>query len=462
MENKQFFIKYLANQPIKVETHIDTQRKRREFPLTDVGDLIGAFQARQGSLLANTDSGLITLHLPEGVAKDSLDQDWFATVDETDTILRPGLVLSRLNGLALDDRSPLVIKSRNDMDGNSTYQRPPFMGTGSAYGIVGDSEATKHKYVGTVSRVKTSDSIGEKTPHVEKVVTFEKLVLEKLELLSKQNDSLSKENQAIAMSITPLVEDFIRRYYYTNDKATKAEKGDQFKKQLIQYYFNVHYAIHHVPCMFAQLELPYQVIVGAHLFKSCWAKDCEARLGFEDINNPRNGLLLFKPFEYAFDNSHICFEFDVQNNEFYMKILKPDLKDKTIRQYIQEENEIDRTFLLKSEDEWKLTLQKKQNLTQEVFENCMKSVKNLIHVLDHTLGDFEGLYLRQTNEKCFARCLSFQTSMARLLAIEKKWVTKEEVNSPTMFSELDDKKKDQLNAWFKSVEKQDYAIELVD
>jgi hypothetical protein len=41
MENKKFYIKYLTNQPIKVETHYIGEQDRRR-PLTDVGDLIGA------------------------------------------------------------------------------------------------------------------------------------------------------------------------------------------------------------------------------------------------------------------------------------------------------------------------------------------------------------------------------------------------------------------------------------
>ena len=45
IENKAVFVQYQNNQPVKVETHIDTQRTRREFPLTDVGDLVAAFQA---------------------------------------------------------------------------------------------------------------------------------------------------------------------------------------------------------------------------------------------------------------------------------------------------------------------------------------------------------------------------------------------------------------------------------
>ena len=61
MENKVFFLKYQENQPVKIESHFIGENNRRR-PLSDVGDLVAAFQARPGSLLANTDSGLITLH----------------------------------------------------------------------------------------------------------------------------------------------------------------------------------------------------------------------------------------------------------------------------------------------------------------------------------------------------------------------------------------------------------------
>jgi hypothetical protein len=97
MENKQFYIKYLTNQPIKVETHIDTQRKRRDFPLTDVGDLIGAVKQALSSKLGSVDLDELTLY----------------TAVELPAI--PGNTL--LTSLQLPIASyehPLIIKSRND------------------------------------------------------------------------------------------------------------------------------------------------------------------------------------------------------------------------------------------------------------------------------------------------------------------------------------------------------------
>lgn len=58
MENKQFYIKYLTNQPIKVETHYIGEQDRRR-PLTDVGDLVAAYKTVVAPLL---DTSSLTLH----------------------------------------------------------------------------------------------------------------------------------------------------------------------------------------------------------------------------------------------------------------------------------------------------------------------------------------------------------------------------------------------------------------
>ena len=117
MENKQYYIKYLINQPVKVETHIDTQRASREFPLTDVADLVAAY--RPNSLLANTPLELLTLHLPDSIARSAsgLGEDCFANVAENDTTLRTGLVITRLNGFGSNDLQPLIIKSKDPVQG---------------------------------------------------------------------------------------------------------------------------------------------------------------------------------------------------------------------------------------------------------------------------------------------------------------------------------------------------------
>ena len=95
-ENKSFWIKYLENNPVEIETHIDQSRSRREFPLTNVGHLISAFKQRPGSLLADTDEGLITLYLQNSDGN-------------TLEALRPGKPLADLPPTT--DDNPLIIKS---------------------------------------------------------------------------------------------------------------------------------------------------------------------------------------------------------------------------------------------------------------------------------------------------------------------------------------------------------------
>jgi hypothetical protein len=107
MENKQFYIKYLPNQPVKIQTHIDPQRAKREFPLIDVGDLVAAF-------FPNTHPNELaqySLHLPDDVARSALSDDFFASADKIDTTLDAGCPLSALGSLGSKSKQPLIIKS---------------------------------------------------------------------------------------------------------------------------------------------------------------------------------------------------------------------------------------------------------------------------------------------------------------------------------------------------------------
>ncbi|KAJ2989165.1 hypothetical protein HDV02_005134, partial [Globomyces sp. JEL0801] len=108
MENKAFFIQYLTNKPVKVQTHIDRRR-----PLTDVADLIAACTPDPTRRLLGLpgDYGPITLHLPEGVSRSALDDYCFATVDQNDTTLDPGCLLPALRSHGLNAKLPLIIKS---------------------------------------------------------------------------------------------------------------------------------------------------------------------------------------------------------------------------------------------------------------------------------------------------------------------------------------------------------------
>ena len=117
--NKSLFIQYSQNQPVKVETHYFGQQDRRR-PLTDVGDLIAAYKAAVSPLLDQSSLAQLTLHLPDGVARTALTDDCFATVDENDTTLDTGCPLSALGSLGSKSKQPLIIKSKNDMEVDSS------------------------------------------------------------------------------------------------------------------------------------------------------------------------------------------------------------------------------------------------------------------------------------------------------------------------------------------------------
>lgn len=110
--NKVFYIKYLDNQPFKVQTHLSGQQKM-PIPLNDVGDLITACTTDPSRRLLGLPEnyGPLTLHLPAGYDKTVLKEDYFY---EGSTAFRPGLRLKSLarKEIGSQDINPLIIKSK--------------------------------------------------------------------------------------------------------------------------------------------------------------------------------------------------------------------------------------------------------------------------------------------------------------------------------------------------------------
>ena len=102
MENIEFYVKYQNCDSVSIETHYNAELLPRPFPLSTVCHLIYAYQFRPGSILANTDSAMLSLR--------------FVKNGDLSDPLRPGLLLK---DLILIDASngtfdnPLVIKKSN-------------------------------------------------------------------------------------------------------------------------------------------------------------------------------------------------------------------------------------------------------------------------------------------------------------------------------------------------------------
>ena len=86
-----------------------------------------------------------------------------------------------------------------------------------------------------------------------------------------------------------------------------------------------------IPARTHQPYPPFLVLSAAsHIFKHCWRHQCQPLLRFGNIDDERNGLLLFKPLKHAFDDSRICFEYPAEE-EFTLLLLDESLRATTVR-----------------------------------------------------------------------------------------------------------------------------------
>ena len=146
-------------------------------------------------------------------------------------------------------------------------------------------------------------------------------------------------------------------------------------------------------CLLTNDILPSSTVIGSHLFKWEWSEYVHL-LGFGDINDVRNGLPLWKPIEWAFDTSRLCFTFDKTSDKFIAKVMDPSILTKKLVDIGREKM---------GAVEWKQPPFRLKNLT---FQD-----------IDSRALEFDpGRPLRP-----YKRVLNFQARQARTYAIRRGW-----------------------------------------
>jgi hypothetical protein len=120
MQNQEFYVKYKENQAVPIDTAYG-RGPQGTLPLVTVAHLVAAVKQALPSKLGAIDPDELTLHLPNGVLRNALEEGCFADTDSTSTTLRTGLALSRLANIGLDDSRPLVIKVKNHAETISEF-----------------------------------------------------------------------------------------------------------------------------------------------------------------------------------------------------------------------------------------------------------------------------------------------------------------------------------------------------
>ncbi|KAK9829154.1 hypothetical protein WJX72_004216 [[Myrmecia] bisecta] len=136
--------------------------------------------------------------------------------------------------------------------------------------------------------------------------------------------TLRKEVQELRSTVDsalPLVKVVALLIDWTEDQASASSVAD-FKDELVSRYSKKRHCSDGplIYCMLTHEYLPRNVVIASHLWKRAWWKYMEV-VGLEDINDSRNGLLLAKPIEWAFDSSQLCFIYDKDYNHYTALLL---------------------------------------------------------------------------------------------------------------------------------------------
>jgi hypothetical protein len=278
-------------------------------------------------------------------------------------------------------------------------------------------------------------------------VNFEELVLQKLDTTNKKVDTTNKKLDttnkkvdSLKTYVGPVVKDFARKFFYTADNQTQNEMRDvSFRAKVFEFYYDTEaYPALHFKCMFTGVDLPSKTIIASHLFKFKFGDHCWQLLDFKDINDVRNGLLLFQPLEHAFDRSHIIFAYDKELKKFVLEVLNTDILEMTFKEYAISEK-INREFLFKSSFD-----------IEGVDIDMNPCTKNLRHLLDQKFSDYVGKafeYNFTESKKCYYRCFAFHESVSRLQAVDRGWAEATEIQSPNMWSDFADERVEMVKTW---------------
>ncbi len=125
-----------------------------------------------------------------------------------------------------------------------------------------------------------------------------------------------------------------------------------------------------------------------------------------DIDDMRNGLLLFKPLKYAFDHFQISFIRD-DTNAFRLKLFDPSIRDIPLVDLADRNG--NKVFSAEQ--------------TRMLLSSVSLSKKPCRFNVTTTFGDVDGSALIFTGlERPFYRCLNLQARVARMVALQKKWI----------------------------------------
>ena len=187
-----------------------------------------------------------------------------------------------------------------------------------------------------------------------------------------------------------------------------SSRNRAFKSKLKNFYDC--YLGKQIRCMLLDTGFPPSLVIASHLFRRSNEFIAHELMQITDIDDVRNGLLLFKPLENAFDRFIISFIYDTPTDAFRLKVVNRNFLGALL---VDELSEDDRNILFDSQvsKNWRTS-------SSPIF--APNSTFNILT----TFGDLDNQTLVFKNlGRPFKRCLNLQARLARKMALEKKLTT---------------------------------------
>eukprot|EP00128_Syssomonas_multiformis_P018004 Colp12_sorted_trinity150504_noHs@2791 len=160
----------------------------------------------------------------------------------------------------------------------------------------------------------------------------------------------------------------------------------------------------------------------SHIFKKEWESNC-ALVGLQSINQGDNLLLLYKPIEWAFDDSRLCFAYDAKGDTFTARLLDPSISN--------------------------LRLSTKASQLLGKNYKCDQAMANM------TFGQLDGMSLVFCNQnRPLKRLLCFHATMACHRAVENGWVAESSLDKPEFDYWSDGPDSEHIKSWLETANRE--------
>jgi hypothetical protein len=187
----------------------------------------------------------------------------------------------------------------------------------------------------------------------------------------------------------------------TNAPTSLSDREQDFKHSLCQFYSCYGRKQKWIQCIVLNIPFPKSVVSAVHLFRRSNEYLLFPLMQIKDINNPKNGMLMFIPLKYAFDHFQISFIAGKKDcTSFTLKLFDHSIQNTPLIDFIKDSNQ-------------------RQVLMDAIsISNPKKRCK---FDLQTTFGDIDGkTIVFSSPNRPFHRCLNLQARLANMIALKKR------------------------------------------